>query len=157
MTGAGRTTRVSRWIAAPRERVYKALLDPAAVARWKVPAGMTCEVHRFEPRPGGRLRVSLTYDEPTGTGKTTSRTDTYHGRFDELVPDERVVEVDEFETDDPSLQGEMTITISLADADGGTEVTGVHEGLPPGVPLADNELGWRESLDRLAALLEGDA
>ena len=72
----------------------------------------------------------------------------------DLVPGERVVEIDEFETSDPALRGEMTVTIVLADADGGTEVVGLHEGLPRGVPLADNETGWREALARLAALVE---
>ncbi|MGH3648800.1 MAG: SRPBCC domain-containing protein, partial [Micromonosporaceae bacterium] len=87
-------------------------------------------------------------------GKTTAHTDTYHGRFAKLVPDELVVEVSEFETADPALSGEMTITISLADAAGGTDLVAVHEGLPSGVLPADNELGWRESLARLAALVE---
>jgi uncharacterized protein YndB with AHSA1/START domain len=71
-----------------------------------------------------------------------------------LVPNERVVEVDEFETDDPSLQGEMTTTITLADADGGTELVAVHDGLPPGLSTADNETGWRMALAKLAALVE---
>jgi uncharacterized protein YndB with AHSA1/START domain len=97
-----------------------------------VPTGMTSRVHAFDPRAGGAFRVSLTYEAPTGAGKTTAQTDTYHGRFVELVPDERVVEVVEFETADPALRGEMTITIALADADGGTEVLAVHEGRRPG-------------------------
>ena len=72
-----------------------------------------------------------------------------------LVTDEQVVELVEFETADPDLRGEMTITISLADADGGgTDVLAVHDGLPPGVPIADNEAGWREALAKLAALVE---
>jgi uncharacterized protein YndB with AHSA1/START domain len=70
------------------------------------------------------------------------------------VPNERVVELDEFETPDPSLRGQMKITITLTDADGGTEVTGVHEGLPPGISLADNEAGWESALTRLAQLVE---
>jgi uncharacterized protein YndB with AHSA1/START domain len=152
-----RSTRVSRIVLAPRERVYAALLDPAEVAHWKFPDGMRCEVHTFEPREGGAIRVSLTYVTSSGTGKTTAHTDTYHGRFIELVPDERVVEVDEFETDDPALRGEMTITISLADVAEGTEVTGVHEGLPAGVSLADNEEGWRSALVRLAKLVEASS
>jgi uncharacterized protein YndB with AHSA1/START domain len=147
-------TRISAIVEAPRERVYDALLDPAAVARWKVPAGMRCEVHEFDAREGGELRVSLTYDAPDRTGKTHGRTDTYRGRFVTLVPGELVVEVDEFETDDPALRGEMTITIRLADAPSGTELVAVHDGLPDGVSPADNELGWREALARLANLVE---
>jgi len=134
--------------------VYRALLDARAVAKWKVPTGMTCHVHAFDAREGGFFRISLIYDAPTGTGKTTAHTDTYHGRFVKLVPNEQVVEVDEFETEDPALRGEMTITITLADADGGTDLFAVHEGLPRGVSPADNETGWRMALAKLAALVE---
>jgi uncharacterized protein YndB with AHSA1/START domain len=148
------STRISRIIDAPRERVYDALLDPTAVARWKVPAGMTCEVHEFDAREGGPIRVSLTYDALDRAGKTHGRTDTYRGRFVTLVPSELVVEADEFETEDPSLRGEMTITIRLSDTSGATELVAVHDGLPEGVSPADNEAGWREALARLAALVE---
>jgi uncharacterized protein YndB with AHSA1/START domain len=139
---------------APRAAVYRALVDPDAVARWRVPDGMTSEVHEFDARPGGRFRVSLSYDAPTGTGKSTAHTDTYHGRFVELVPDERVVEVMEFETEDPSMRGEMRVTCTLTDADGGTDLLAVHEGVPPGVAPAENETGWRMSMGKLAALVE---
>jgi uncharacterized protein YndB with AHSA1/START domain len=140
---------------ASRASVYRALLDARAVATWKVPTGMTCHVQAFDPREGGAFRISLTYDEPTGAGKTTAHTDTYHGRFVKLVPNEQVVEVVEFETTDPALRGEMMITTTLADAKGGgTEVLAVHEGLPPGLSVADNEVGWREALAKLAALVE---
>ncbi|WPB76957.1 SRPBCC family protein [Archangium violaceum] len=148
------TTRISRHVKAPRARVYRALIDARAVAAWRVPPGMTSHVHVFEPREGGSIRISLTYEEPTATGKTTAHTDTYHGRFVKLVLDEQVVEMIEFETEDPALRGEMTLTISLVDADGGTDVIAVHDGVPSGVSPADNETGWRLSLERLAALVE---
>ena len=148
------STRVTRLLRAPRAAVYAALLDPDAIARWKVPAAMSCTVHAFDGREGGTYRISLTYDAADRAGKTTAHTDTYHGRFVRLVPHQLVVEADEFETDDPALRGEMTITITLADAAGGTRLDAVHDGLPGGVPLADNEVGWREALDRLAALVE---
>jgi len=151
------TTRITRHIKAPRALVYAALLDQHSAAQWKVPEGMTCRIHEFDAREGGAFRISLTYDQPTGTGKTTSHTDTYHGRFAKLIPNEQVVEVDEFETTDPTMQGEMTITITLADADGGTELVAIHEGLPRGVSPADNELGWRMSLAKLAALIEAES
>lgn len=141
---------------APRDRIYRALLDPQALMRWKLPHGMRMQVHTFEPREGGALRISLTYDAPTGSGKTSAHTDTYHGRFVELVPDVRVVEVHEFETVDPAMQGEMTSTITLVDAAGGTDVLAVHEHVPPGVAPADNLTGWRMALDRLAALVEAE-
>jgi uncharacterized protein YndB with AHSA1/START domain len=121
-----------------------------------VPTGMTSRVHEFDAREGGSIRVSLTYDAATGTGKTTAHTDTYHGRFVKLVPDRRVSYVVEFETADPALRGEMTITFVLTDADGGTEIDAIHDGLPSGVPPADNETGWRSSLAKLATLVEAN-
>ena len=150
------TTRVTRRIAAPRDRVYRALVAADAVARWRFPAGMSCVVHEFDAVEGGALRISLTYDSPGQAGKTADRTDTYRGRFATLVPDELVVEVDAFESDDPALTGEMTSTIRLADAPGGgTDVFATHEGLPASVSEQDNETGWRHALDRLAELVEG--
>jgi len=134
--------------------VYRALLDSAAVEQWMVPDGMTSQIHSFEAREGGAFRISLTYDAPSTAGKTTARTDSFHGRFVKLVPDAKVVQVVEFETDDPAMQGEMTITYGLADADGGTHLTGAHENLPPGLSPADNELGWNMSIAKLAALVE---
>jgi uncharacterized protein YndB with AHSA1/START domain len=83
------STRISRRVDAPQERVYAALLDADAVSRWKVPAGMSACVHSFEAREGGAFRISLTYDAATGTGKTTAETDTYRGRFVRLVPNEQ--------------------------------------------------------------------
>lgn len=149
------TTEVARRIQAPRERVYQALVDAEAVARWRFPAGMTCQVHEFEGVEGGRLRISLTYDADDAVGKTSGRTDTYSGRFATLVPNELVVEVDTFESDDPALTGEMTSTIRLADAPGGgTDLFATHDGLPASVSPEDNETGWRHALDRLAALVE---
>jgi len=148
------TTRISRHINAPRAVVYRTILDPLAIPQWKVPDGMTCQVHAFDVREGGTFRISLTYDSPTGAGKTTAHTDTYHGRFLKLVPNEQIVEVDEFETDNPPLGGEMTIAITLTDADGGTDLLALHEGVPPGVSPADNETGWQMSLAKLATLVE---
>jgi uncharacterized protein YndB with AHSA1/START domain len=148
------STRISRHIRAPRALVYRALLDARAVATWMVPTGMTSHVHAFDAREGGSFRISLTYDSPTATGKSTAHTDTHHGRFIELVTNEKIVEVVEFETTDPALTGEMTITFALTDADGGTDLDAVHDGLPPGVSPADNETGWQSSLAKLAALVE---
>jgi uncharacterized protein YndB with AHSA1/START domain len=149
-----RSTRISWHVSAPRACVYRALLDPRAVATWKVPTGMTCHVHAFDAREGGLFRISLTYEDPTGKGKTSAHTDTYHGRFVKLVPNEQVIEVVEFETTDPALRGEMTITTTLADADGGTDILAVHDGLPQALSPADNEVGWREALAKLAAFVE---
>ncbi|MEY2552576.1 MAG: hypothetical protein QOC57_436 [Ilumatobacteraceae bacterium] len=150
-------THVTRHIRARRERVYEALLDAEAVRQWMVPDHMTSTIHSFDASEGGAFRISLTYDQPTTAGKTSSQTDSFHGRFVKLVPNTEIVQVVEFETDDPAMAGEMTITYTLTDAiDGGTDLAGVHENLPPGVPPADNEMGWTMSMDKLATLVETD-
>ncbi|QNP61715.1 SRPBCC family protein [Streptomyces genisteinicus] len=152
------TTRVSRHVNASPAAVYRALLDPGAVARWRVPDGMSARVHEFDARPGGGFRVSLTYEAPGPAGKSDARTDTYHGHFAELVPGAKVVEVLAFESADPALGGTMTMTTSLTAApDGGTEVLIVHEGLPDAVRPEDNEAGTRMALANLAALVEDRA
>lgn len=149
------STQVSGHVNAPRAAVYQALVDEAAIARWRVPDGMSSHVYAFEAREGGRFRVSLTYDGQSGTGKSASHTDTYHGHFAKLVPDEQVVEVLAFETEDPGLSGTMTMTTTLTDADGGgTDVLVLHEGIPDSVPAADNETGTRMALANLARLVE---
>jgi len=151
------STEASREVDAPRSSVYRALLDAGAIARWRVPTGMTCEVHEFDAREGGFFRISLTYDAPTGTGKSAAHTDTYHGHFVRLRPDEQVVEVLEFEAAAAELRGEMTMTTTLADAEsGGTLVTIRHDGIPDAVPAADNEVGTRMALDKLAMFVEGN-
>lgn len=119
-----------------------------------MPVGMSCVVHELDPQVGGAFRVSLTYDAPTGDGKSTPQTDTYMGHFTRLVPEREVVEAIEFETDDPELSGEMTITTTLADADDGTNVRILHEGIPSGLSPEDNEVGTRMALANLAALVE---
>lgn len=127
---AAASTRIRRHLNAPRANVYCALLDAQAVATWMVPDGMTSRVHAFDAREGGLFRISLTYDAPTGTGKTTAHTDTYHGRFVKLVPNEQVIEVLEFETDDAAMRGEMTVTFTLTDAAGGADLLAVHSEPP---------------------------
>jgi uncharacterized protein YndB with AHSA1/START domain len=146
------TTRVSTQLRAPRDAVYRALTDPETIARWRVPDGMATAVERLGD---DGFRMTLTYETPDQQGKSTVHSDVYRARFTRLVPDELVVEVDEFDTDDPALAGEMTMTVTLREHDGGTELSAVHAGVPPGVNPADNELGWRMALARLAALVEG--
>jgi uncharacterized protein YndB with AHSA1/START domain len=141
---------------APRAAVYRALLDAGAIAQWRVPAGMSSRVHEFDAREGGSFRISLSYDAPAETGKSAPHTDTYHGHFVKLVPDEQVVEVFEFETADPELRGKMTMTTTLTEAAGGTDVLVVHDGIPDKVPAADNETGTRMALANLARLVEDD-
>jgi uncharacterized protein YndB with AHSA1/START domain len=152
----GRTTRITRRFSAPAAVVYRALLDVDCVKRWKFPAGMSIHVHEFEPREGGRFRVSLTYHDSSAAGKTVNNTDTYCGHFEQLVAARQVVEVLEFETANPSFAGQMRITYALTEQDGHACLVATHENVPAGVPLEDNELGWSMALERLAALVEAE-
>jgi uncharacterized protein YndB with AHSA1/START domain len=113
-------------------------------------------VHVFEAREGGTYRMSLTYQDPAPSprGKTSEDTDTFQGRFVELVPDENIVEAIEFDSRDPAFAGAMKMTTRLADADGGTEVTILSQDLPPGIRPEDNEEGTGQALQKLAALVE---
>ena len=121
-----------------------------------MPDNMTAQVHVFEAREGGAYRMSLTYRDPrqSPVGKTSEDTDTFQGRFVELVPDEKIVEAIEFDWRDPKFAGEMKMTTLLADADGGTEVTILCHDLSRVIRPEDNEEGTRQSLRKLAALLE---
>jgi uncharacterized protein YndB with AHSA1/START domain len=142
-------------VRAPRADVYAALLDPRATESWRVPDDMTARVEEWDAREGGRFRVSLTYRDAGRSGKSEGATDAYTGRFTRLVPDEQVVEQIEFETDDPELSDAMTMTWTLREVEGGTEVEIFHEGLPDAVPPEDNATGSRMSLTKLAAYVEG--
>jgi uncharacterized protein YndB with AHSA1/START domain len=151
------STQVSRHLSAPRSTVYRALVDAGAIAKWRVPTGMSSRVYEFDAREGGSFRISLTYDAPTETGKSAPHTDTYHGHFVKLVPNEQVIEAFEFETADPELRGQMTMTTTLTEAvGGGTDVLIAHEGIPDKVPVADNEQGTRMALANLAKLVEAN-
>jgi uncharacterized protein YndB with AHSA1/START domain len=147
-------TRLVQQVHASRTVVYRALLDPEAVAIWMAPDGMSSYVHAYDPREGGTFRISLTYDSLSETGKTAAHTDTYHGRFVTLLPDELVVQVLEFESADPSMQGEMTVTFTLRPVADDTGILAEHAGVPDAITPADNELGWQMSLRKLARLVE---
>lgn len=148
------STHLTQYIKAPRDKVYAALVDKEAIAKWKAPDGMMLEVHEFDGRQGGTFRISLIYRDPQQEGKSTAHADTYHGKFVELVPNQKVVEEDEFESSNPAMQGKMRITITLADKDDGTQLEAHHEGLPSGLSGAENQQGWEMALDKLAALVE---
>ncbi len=155
-SGTGRSTQVSQIINAPREVVYRAFLEPDALAAWLPPDGMTGQVHTFEPHEGGKFRLSLTYQNPETSlaGKSSEATDTVEGTFVELIPNQKIVWVTEFESGQPEFAGAMRITWTLADADRATEVTVLFEDIPIGVRLEDNELGSKLSLRNLAAFIE---
>jgi len=139
------TVRLHRVLRAPAERVYKAFLDPEAMAKWLPPHGFTGKVHEMDAQVGGGYRMSFTN---FGTGKSHS----FGGKYVELTPHERIRYTDQFEN--PAMPGEMQVTISLRKVMCGTEVTIVQEGLPAAIPVEFCYLGWQESLALLANLVE---
>jgi uncharacterized protein YndB with AHSA1/START domain len=149
-------TRTSRVIAAPRESVYRAFLDPAALETWMAPDELRGTVHAFDGRVGGGYTMSLTYpaSAPGSAGKSSDREDRYTARFVELSPPARIVEAVTFDTTDHAFTGEMTMTVTLDEADGGTEVIILFEHIPPGIRPEDNDAGTRSSLEKLARLVE---
>lgn len=141
------TVRFSRVLRAPPARVYRAFLDPDAMAKWLPPAGFTGKVHQLEARVGGSYRMSF-------TNFTTGYSHSFGGRYLELVPDERICHTDAF--DDPNLPGEMRTTITLRKVICGTELNIVQEGIPEAIPVEMCCLGWQESLTLLAHLVEAE-
>ena len=153
---SGRSTEVSKIIHASREAVYRAFLDADAVAEWLPPDTMKGTVLDFEPRPGGKFRIALTYQnaEDAQRGKSSDDTDIAQGTFAEMVPNEKLVWVTTFDSPDPAFAGEMSITWRFEDEDGRTRVTSLCENIPSGVRLEDNELGSQQSLNHLAKYVE---
>ncbi len=154
---AGRTDRASRHIDAPPATIYRAFIDPEALVSWLPPAGMTGHIKLFEPRPGGRYRMTLTYDAPdhSTSGKSSEHADTVEGEFVRLVPDSEVVQRFAFESDDPAFAGVMTMTWKLAPTPDGAEVSIVCENVPEGISAEDHATGLASSLANLAAYCEG--
>lgn len=150
-----RVDKASRVIAASPDRVYAALVDPEALARWLPPQGMSGRFERFEPRQGGSYRMILTYaDASTASGKATADSDIVEGRFVELVPGVRVVQAADFVSDDPAYAGTMTMTWEIAALDAGTRIEIRAEDVPPGISVEDHAAGLASSLANLAAYLE---
>jgi len=139
------TVRLHRVLRAAPERVYRAFLDPDAMAKWIPPNGFTGKVHHMDARVGGSYKMSFT-NFSTGHGHT------FGGAYLELVPNERLRYTDTF--DDPNLPGEMLTTVTLARVSCGTELSIVQEGLPSAIPVEFCYLGWQESLALLAQLVE---
>jgi len=139
------TVRLHRVLRATPEKVYRAFLDGAALAKWLPPNGFTCKVHEMNAEVGGGFKMSFTN---FGTGKSHS----FGGTYVELKPHERIRYTEKF--DDPNLPGEMQTTITLKKVSCGTEVTIVQEGIPAAIPAEACYLGWQESLVSLAKLVE---
>jgi uncharacterized protein YndB with AHSA1/START domain len=141
------TVRLHRVLATTPEKLYRAFLEPDAVAKWLPPNGFACTVHHLEARVGGTHKMSFR-NFTTGNGHS------FGGRYIELVPNERLRYTDSF--DDPNLPGEMTVTVSLKKVVVGTELTITQEGVPDAIPVEACYLGWQESLQNLAKLVEPD-
>ena len=139
------TIRLHRVLKAPPERIYKAILDPAANSKWLPPYGFTCSVHHLDAKVGGTYKMSFTN---FSTGKSMP----FAGKYVELKPGERIVATDVF--DDPDLPGEMRTTYTFTKVSVGTEVNIVQEGIPAMIPAEACYLGWQESLEQLAKLVE---
>ena len=139
------TIRLHRVFRTNPERIYRAFLDPGAMAKWLPPYGFTCAVHHMDARVGGTYRMSF-------TNFATGREHAFGGAYRELVPFEKILYTDSF--DDPNLAGEMRTSVTLKPVSCGTELVVVQEGLPEVIPLEVCYLGWQESLAQLAQLVE---
>jgi len=145
MSQSTNTVRFHRVLRAPADRLYRAFVDPDAMAKWLPPHGFTGKVHEMDARVGGGYRMSFTN---FGTGTSHS----FRGVYVELTPHERIRYTDKF--DDPNLPGEMQVTITFGAVSCGTELAILQEGLPSVIPVESCYLGWQESLSQLAQLVE---
>jgi len=141
------TVQFHRVLRTTPERLYRAFLDPDAMAKWLPPNGFTGKVHHMDPRVGGTYKMSF-------TNFTSGTSHSFGGEYLELVPHQLVRWTDRF--DDPKLPGEMTVTVRLKKVTVGTEVSIVQEGIPDVIPPDACTLGWQESLALLAKLVEAE-
>ena len=141
------TVRLHRVLKTSPERIYRAFTDADAMAKWLPPHGFTGKVHSIDAKVGGTYRMSFT-NLTTGLGHS------FGGEYLELVPNQRIVHTDRF--DDPNLPGVMKVTVNLRKVSVGTEVDIVQEGIPEVIPVEACYLGWQESLQLLALLVEAE-
>jgi uncharacterized protein YndB with AHSA1/START domain len=139
------TVRLHRVVTTRPEKVYRAFLEPDALAKWISPDGFACTVHHLEPKIGGTFRVSF-------RNFTTGDSHTFGGEYIELVPHQRLRYTDKF--DDPKMTGNIQVTVTLKAVQVGTELTIVQEGVPDIIPPEACYLGWQQSLQNLARLVE---
>jgi uncharacterized protein YndB with AHSA1/START domain len=139
------TVRLHRVLTAKPEKIYRAFLEPDALARWLPPNGFTGKVHHIDAKVGGTFKMSF-------TNFTTGTSISFGGEYRELVAHERLCYTDVF--DDPNLPGEMVVTVTLKKVSVGTEINITQEGVPDVIPLEACYLGWQESLLNLARLVE---
>ena len=144
---AGNTVKLHRVFMAPPERVYKAFIDPEAMAKWLPPNGFTGKVDHMDARVGGSYHMSF-------TNFSTGNSHSFGGEYLELVPGQRIVNTDKF--DDPNMPGEMKNTITFKRVSVGTDVEIIQEGIPEAIPAEACYLGWQESLNLLKLLVEAE-
>lgn len=141
------TARFHRVLAASPEKVYRAFVEPDALASWIPPHGFVCTVDELDARPGGKHHASF-------RNFTTGESHSFGGEYLDVIPGERLVYTDRF--DDPGLPGEMTVTVTMKQVAVGTELTIEQKGLPDVIPVEACVLGWQQSLQKLASLVEPD-
>jgi uncharacterized protein YndB with AHSA1/START domain len=139
------SVRLHRVLTTTPEKVYRAFIEADALAKWLPPNGFACTVHHLEPKVGGTHRASF-------RNFTTGDSHAFGGEYVELIPNERLLYTDRF--DDPNMPGEMHVTVTLKKVSVGTELSIVQEGIPDAIPLEACYLGWQESLQNLAKLVE---
>ena len=144
---SGNTIRLHRVLRATPEKIYRAFIDPEAIAKWLPPNGFTAKVHQMDAKIGGSYKMSFTN---FSTGKSHS----FGGTYVELTPHERIGYTDKF--DDPNLSGQMRTTVVLKQVSCGTELNITQEGVPTVIPAEACHLGWQESLVLLAKLVEAE-
>jgi uncharacterized protein YndB with AHSA1/START domain len=155
-SGKTRIDSPSRVIRASPHDIYQAYMDPQALVSWLPPEGMQGRIDSFDPREGGTYRMALTYEQRDHSvpGKTSQHSDVFRGRFLKLVAGERIVQVVEFESEDPAFAGAMKMTWTLTAVPGGTAVAILCENVPAGIRQEDHAAGLKSTLDNLAAFLE---
>jgi uncharacterized protein YndB with AHSA1/START domain len=146
----------SKIIHASPQDIYNAYLNKEAVAAWRPPQGMHCKIYEFNPHEGGTFRMAFQYATAHHEvkGKTSAHEDIFKGKFSELIPCKKIVELIEFDTDDPAFFGEMKITTTLAPVNNGTEVSISCENVPGGIKPEDHHKGITSTLNNLAAFTE---
>lgn len=153
MTASSKNSKI---IHAPREKVYHAFTDKKALEYWLAPDNMTGRMHAFDPGEGGGYCMTLSYTDSQATGKTIANEDRFYAKFIELKPFEKIVEAINFQTDRKEFTGEMIMEVFLEEwADRSTKVTMVFSNIPPGIDPEDNRTGTEQSLSKLARYLTG--
>lgn len=150
-----RTDTASRLIMAETKAIYQAFLNPKSLVSWLPPTGMSGHIENFDPREGGTYKMTLTYEEDQlSSGKTSENTDVYQGKFVELVPDKRIVQLVIFDSESPEFAGDMKQQWLFESLEEGTKITIICENVPIGIHKEDHEIGLKSTLENLAIFVE---